>query len=115
MCFKQQAKAQPHLRRHILIRLQGGDALFDNLLHLAHRGGVVVGEHLECHLEQQLVIDGGFEASLSHSFLTAKQLFTGFFTFFYAIFLFFRPEHDCYAKFTSCSTHTQHFKLDDFI
>ena len=41
---------------------------------------------------------------LTHSFLTAKQLFPGFFTFFYAIFSFLRPEHDCYAKFTSCST-----------
>ena len=41
---------------------------------------------------------------LTHSFLTAKQLFPGFFTFFYAIFKFLRPEPDCYAKFTSCST-----------
>ena len=39
-----------------------------------------------------------------HSFLTAKQLFPGLFTFFYLIFQFLRPEHDCYAKFTSCST-----------
>ena len=37
-------------------------------------------------------------------FLTAKQLFPRFFTFFNAIFKFSRPEHDCYAKFTSCST-----------
>ena len=36
--------------------------------------------------------------------VTAKQLFPGFFTFFYAIFKFLRPEHDCNAKFTSCST-----------
>ena len=42
--------------------------------------------------------------SLTHSFLTAKQLFPGFFTFFSAIFKILRPEHDCYAKFTSCST-----------
>ena len=41
---------------------------------------------------------------LTHSFLTAKQLFPGFFPFFYAIFKYLRPEHDCYAKFTSCST-----------
>ena len=42
---------------------------------------------------------------LTHSFLTAKDLFTRFFfTFFYAIFKFLRPEHDCYARFTSCST-----------
>ena len=42
---------------------------------------------------------------LTHSFLTTKQLFPGFvFTFFYAIFKLLRPEHDCYAKFTSCST-----------
>ena len=41
---------------------------------------------------------------LTHSFLTAKQLFPGFFIFFYAIFRFLRLEHDCYAKFTSCST-----------
>ena len=30
--------------------------------------------------------------------------FSGFFSFFYAIFKFLRPEHDCYANFTSCST-----------
>ena len=41
---------------------------------------------------------------LTLSFLTAKHLFPGFFTFFNAIFKFLRPEHDCYAKFTSCST-----------
>ena len=41
---------------------------------------------------------------LTHSFLTAKHLFPGFFTFFYAIFKFLKPEYDCYAKFTSCST-----------
>ena len=45
-------------------------------------------------------------ALLTHSFLTAKQLFPGFFTFFYAFFLFLRPEHDCYAKFTSCYIKT---------
>ena len=38
---------------------------------------------------------------LTHSFLTAKQLFPKIFTFFSAIFKF---EHDCCAKFTSCST-----------
>ena len=41
---------------------------------------------------------------LTHSFLIAKQLFPGFFTFFQAILEFSRPEHDCNAKFTSCST-----------
>ena len=41
---------------------------------------------------------------LTHSFPTAKQLFPGFFTFFFAIWTFLRPKHDCYAKFTSCST-----------
>ena len=40
-----------------------------------------------------------FRASLTHSFLTAKQLFPGFFKFFYAIFKLLRPEHDCYANF----------------
>ena len=45
-----------------------------------------------------------FGVLLTHSFLTAKQLFFGFFTFFYAIFKCLKPEHDCYAKFTSCST-----------
>ena len=39
-----------------------------------------------------------------HFFLAAKQHFPGFFTFFYAIFKFLRPEHNCYEKFTSCST-----------
>ena len=47
---------------------------------------------------------GGLLSTLTHSFLTEKQLFPGFFTFFYAIFKFLRPEHDWYAKFTSCST-----------
>ena len=42
--------------------------------------------------------------SLTHSFPTAKQLFPDFFTFFYATLKFLRPEHDFYAKFTSCFT-----------
>ena len=42
---------------------------------------------------------------LTHSFLTGEQLFSRIFKFFYAIFIFSRPEHDCYAKFTSFSTH----------
>ena len=41
---------------------------------------------------------------LTHSFLNAKHLFPGFFTYFYAIFEFLRLEHECYAKLTSCST-----------
>ena len=44
-----------------------------------------------------------YKVQLTHSFLTAKQLFPRIFTFFYAISKFSRPEHDCYAKFTSCS------------
>ena len=44
-------------------------------------------------------------AKLTHSFLTAKQLFCGFFTFFYAIFSFLRPEHDSYANLTSFSKY----------
>ena len=50
---------------------------------------------------------------LTHSFLTAKQRFPGFLTFFYAIFKLLRPEHDCYAKFTSVlhkETLKQHFE-----
>ena len=43
-------------------------------------------------------------SALTHSFLIVKQLFPGFLTFFYAIFKFLRPEHDCYVKFKSCST-----------
>ena len=40
-----------------------------------------------------------------NSFLPdCKHLFPGFFTFFHAISKFLIPEHDCYAKFTSCST-----------
>ena len=47
-----------------------------------------------CRWSTQDAFDG-----LTHSFLTAKQLFPGFFfTFFYAIFTFLRPEHHCYAK-----------------
>ena len=41
---------------------------------------------------------------LTHSCLTEKQFFPGFFISFFFIFPFLRPEHDCYAKFTSCST-----------
>ena len=41
----------------------------------------------------------------THSIPTAKQLFPGFiFTFSFAIFTYLRPEQDCYAKFTPCST-----------
>ena len=43
--------------------------------------------------------------ALTHSFPTAKQLFPRFLPFFYAIFSFLRPEHDCFVKFTSCSTY----------
>ena len=39
---------------------------------------------------------------LTHSNLTANQFLNGLKNFF--IFKFLRPELDCYAKFTSCST-----------
>ena len=53
-----------------------------------------------------LFIMNGKNYKLTHSFLTAKQLCAGFLTFFLSYFYnqFIRPEHDCYAKFTSCST-----------
>ena len=43
---------------------------------------------------------------LTHSFLTARQLFTGFLHFSMLFFNFLRPEHDCYNNFSSCSTST---------
>ena len=41
---------------------------------------------------------------LTHSILTGQKIFPRFFTFFFFSFQCLRPEHDCYAKFTFCST-----------
>ena len=52
---------------------------------------------------------GSYKVELSFHGLNAflpdcKTTLSGIFTFFYANFKFSRPEHDCYAKFTSYST-----------
>ena len=54
--------------------------------------------YIYCEIEVEVTFE------LKPSILTAKQFFPGFFTFIFFLFHFSRPEHNCYAKFTSCST-----------
>ena len=71
-----------------------------------HTAGVIVFRVGERHWTITLCYTFLATMMASHPFLPdCKTTFSWiFFTFFYAIFKFLRPEHDCYAKFTPCST-----------
>ena len=74
-------------------------------LHIAHETIITIaGKQFANTLSETNSFVMNLSSHLTHFFLIAKQLFPGFFTFFHAILSIFKPEHDCYAKFTSCST-----------